>query len=797
MDEVPNLHIDRRRRRPALSCVSCRRSKIRCDRNLPCGACVRSKHKTCVYEPQVPLRQSDIGVSVVGPSQPTDPPSNVDPETTGSPGASVSTHPRHGDRSHEDHSNHSMSGSTPVDSTSSQSHEPSFDVRSLLDRIRELERRLEEPTKHNPGPKNATRASTITTTAQDTVATYPSYLAGDLHTMNKSVMTKTRYLGSSHWMNQVGNVCYPHLVSCLLSFKPVLELFDQQYREKNTEAISQINKSKAFARTIKARRAPELFKFKFGTNVPPREIADKLVDGYLRTVESVFRILHVPSFRKGYEDFWTSPDSVDLSFVIQLQLVMGIGSMVYDDHYTLRKSAVQWVYEAQFWLISPVPKTRLTLAGLQVMLLLCIARQAASVGHDLVWISIGEIMRTAMFMGLHRDPKKLPRMNQFRSEMRRRLWNTILELALDTSVDSGGPPLICFQDYDTCAPTNCDDDQLADDDAPAIVNPPEKFTDMSMALALRVSFPARLAIARSLNEFGAKNTYDDTIRLHSQLSTAYKSLTQYLHRFAFTDRQPTGFQRRFVDLLVRWYFMAVHLPYFNSSMSEPAYAFSRKTVVETSTKLWCTVFPTAALSPRLLQFPVNETCPMPSDADDLARITTCAGGFFRSILSQASMSIGLEIQNQLQEDDGIGPPIPRMDLFNILHDSNTWVLNRIQIGETNIKGFMFGTALIAQAEGLMSGLKGAALRDAIVKAGIQAIREGFEVLKQRVELKVDELSNTNDAQFDFDAMMAVDEDWEYDSSMQNVFFDFTSIETALGVAPDTDTMAPPDFSQWQ
>ncbi|KAI1413911.1 hypothetical protein F5Y13DRAFT_198319 [Hypoxylon sp. FL1857] len=783
MDEAQNPKADRRRRRPALSCVSCRRSKIRCDRNLPCGACVRSKHKTCVYEPQGPPRHSDISSVAVGPLQPIDGASSIDSETTVSPGASGPAHTHHADGPHEDHSTHSLTGSTPVDSTSSQIHEPSFDVRSLLDRIRELERRLEEHTERHQGPRSLPRTSNTTT--EPIVATYPSYLAGDLHTMNKSVMSKTRYLGQSHWMNQIGN------------FKSVLEIFDRHIRDKKSEPIViLINKAKSLARTIKTQRTPELSP-KFGTNIPPREIADKLVEGYLRTLESVFRVLHVPTFRKEYENFWSSAESVDLSFVILLQLVMAIGSAVHDESFTMRESAIQWVYEAQYWLISPVPKTRLSISALQVMILLCLAQEAASVAPDLVWIPVGQLLRTAIFIGLHRDPKKLPKMNQFRIEIRRRLWNTVLELALQTSIDCGGPPQISSEDYDTCAPSNYDDDQLTDDDGQTNFNPPEKFTDMSMALALRTTFPARLAIARALNNVNTQNTFDETIRLHGQLSNAYKSLSQCLQRFRFTDRQPTEFQRRFVDFLVRRYFMALHLPYFGPAMTEPAYAFSRKTVVETAAKLWSTVFPSAALNPRPRRPLTNEMGTVHANGDDLARFTLCSGGLFRSILSQASMVVGLELQFQLQEDDGLGPPTPRMDLLNILRDSAAWIFNRIVIGETNIKGYMFTAGLLAQAQALVNGLKGPELEEAIVRDGSEAVRECFDVLKQQLESKVDDAATASDAQFNFDTMMAIDEDWQYDSSMQNVLFDFTSIESVLGVTPGTGgMMAPPDFSQW-
>lgn len=54
--EPPTLPISasaqKKRRRPALACEACRRRKVRCDRNLPCGTCVRSKNALCTYTTQ-------------------------------------------------------------------------------------------------------------------------------------------------------------------------------------------------------------------------------------------------------------------------------------------------------------------------------------------------------------------------------------------------------------------------------------------------------------------------------------------------------------------------------------------------------------------------------------------------------------------------------------------------------------------------------------------------------------------------------------------------------------------------
>lgn len=48
VDET-NLPI-RKRRRPALSCIECRRRKIKCDRNNPCNHCKQTKNAVCVYK---------------------------------------------------------------------------------------------------------------------------------------------------------------------------------------------------------------------------------------------------------------------------------------------------------------------------------------------------------------------------------------------------------------------------------------------------------------------------------------------------------------------------------------------------------------------------------------------------------------------------------------------------------------------------------------------------------------------------------------------------------------------------
>lgn len=221
-------------------------------------------------------------------------------------------------------------------------------------------------------------------------------------------------------------------VVCLTGaqLKPMFERFEKLAEDGSSEALPLMHKCKAIARSIKAQRdhPSELSQPNSRAGFPSREVADKLVQGYMRTSECVYRVLHIPSFMADYEASWS--DSRPLSPVInqQIKLVLAIGAASFDDGCSLRNMAIYYIHEAASSLFTLLSKAQLTIPSLQAMTLLCLAREAAGVGGDLVWISVGSLIRTAMYMGLHRDPLKLPKTTPLVAEMRRRLWSTILEV---------------------------------------------------------------------------------------------------------------------------------------------------------------------------------------------------------------------------------------------------------------------------------------------------------------------------------------------------------------------------------
>lgn len=455
------------------------------------------------------------------------------------------------------------------------------------------------------------------------------------------------------------------------------------------------------ARLIKARRVPPQLSPP-GPDLPSKDIADKLVDCYLRTTEAIYRILHIPSFRRDYETIWTSDNAPDAAFLTQIKLVLAIGATTYDKQFSLRASAVRWVYEARIWLSGPKFKSRLNIQSLQTDVLLLLAQERVGFDGASMWISVGALFRKAIFIGLHRDPVHLPQMTAFAAEMRRRLWNTLLEVTLQSSLSSGGPPFISLDDFDTEPPGNFDDDQLLADNP--VPKPLDHFTQVSIALALCKTFQYRLAVTKFLNDLASRGKYEETLRLDAELRAAYKVLSQSLQACSDSSSRhsPSQFEIHVVDFLMNRYFLALHAPYFGLALHGAAYAFSRKVVVESSLKIWHIACPHGDATP--------------SDWDDLPRLAVCSSGFYPTVAIHAALLIAVELRTQFLEEESIAPVPPRPDLLAVLDDAKAWCLRVLEAGETNVKGYLLMNMVAAQIEGLMRRLEKEELVKLLIKA---------------------------------------------------------------------------------
>lgn len=449
-----------------------------------------------------------------------------------------------------------------------------------------------------------------------------------------------------------------------------------------------IRKCKAAAKSIKRSRPSRSHESSHGIGLPPRETSDAMVSLYLSSFESTHRILHRPSFWAEYERYWDSPNTAAIELRLKISLVIGLGSSLYDHQSTAdalsnADMVHRWIYVAQNWLSGPLEKDRLTIDGLQIYCLTILARQIFSVGGDLTWISTGSLVQIAMQMGLHRDPSHLPSITPLQAEIRRRLWATILELVVQSSLDSWMPPRISVDEYDIKPPSNLNDEDL--DESTTVTNPrPEGvFTDTTIQLTLLKSLPLRLSIVQLLNNLHSEPTYPRVLELSLALT---KALQACASKVKHASEHNTPFRRNLLDYLVRRFALPLHTSFSFRARAEPTYRHSRQASLDAAL---------AILSPEQ---------PDP----EFARLMALGGGMFREGQRGALLAVGLELIAHLEAqrlDGTLGRAgAYRGVLKGAVRDLLGLSEERVRLGETNVKSHMFLSMILAQVEAVEAGV---------------------------------------------------------------------------------------------
>ena len=441
-------------------------------------------------------------------------------------------------------------------------------------------------------------------------------------------------------------------------------------------------------------------------SLPSRVTCDALVDGYLRTFEGVFRVLHVPTFRKEYEDYWSGKAQGKPSVQLKVMLVCAVGVPFYTgmDQPQLRVACAKWIQAAEHWLAAPHAKSRLNMAGLQIQILVLLAKQTCNIEGDHTWIPAGSLLRTAMYLGLHRDPSYFGKINTFHAEMRRRLWATVLELTAQSSMDMGMPPMVSVQDYDTKPPSNVNDEDLhGSDDSPLNVKPLDVCTNCSIQIAFIETLPVRLEIIRLINNLRFDLSYPECLRLGSELTKICQSQTQLFKEALSNGAAITPFQVKLLDSLVRRFILGLHRPYFAKANDDPQYHYSRKICLDNSLAIFAPA-----------------TLPVSGKEDDWALMTYRAVGFFKALILYSLSTIYYELHTQIEEYRNTStltaplishasthqpltlPPQSQL-LYEALKSSYHTALSRLRNGETNAKGVVFIACATARIDALIAG----------------------------------------------------------------------------------------------
>ncbi|PWY94079.1 C6 zinc finger domain protein [Aspergillus sclerotioniger CBS 115572] len=642
----------RKRRRPAKSCEQCRQRKIRCDRNVPCGPCTRARSSLgCSYRQSFRSPTPDTHQTTLRASR-------------SSHGAVVAPSRPPISEAHGDDLTGSLIDTPFIDSgrgdASNGSSQLSAAIRDLQVRLQHLEERLADTGITQP---SAASDSAIEQTLRELCSKVQS-LEQRLAICPESTRTLREELSitampprlhtSAKKMKLFGPTHYTHTMDKFQLVGSLEAKGPQPLCPKlRAELTAQTKDMRDLRRSVKMQQTPRLNDpvSDLRDTIPARSVCDELVQCYLRTFEGVYRILHIPSFMKEYQQFWDQPRTTATPFLMKLALVLSIGTTFRSEQgkagtdYDTRLTQT-WIYAAQWWLTGPTEKSTFNLDGLQIFCLLLLARQMGPPGPS-PWLSAGTL-QIATAMGLHRDSAHFPSLSPFQTEMRTRLWATVFELVLQSSLESASPLSMPFSD--TKPPSNLNDADINPDlKQPPISKPNTSQTDTSLQLLLHQSFSLR-AEAIQLIHSPNRIPYQQAIDLSTKLRTTCHTITAFFQSFTTTNTTPspnslpypTPFHHKHLLTTLHRYILHLHFPFARESLTTPQYHFSRKLCLESALTI-------ASYNPS--------TDPS-AQLDDFSRLVLTARGSLRGPLNLDIISaLALELTTQLEES----PPPPSPD----------------------------------------------------------------------------------------------------------------------------------------
>ena len=323
--------------------------------------------------------------------------------------------------------------------------------------------------------------------------------------------------------------------------------------------------------------------------LPERSIVDALAVLYFETWETSYRILHEPTFWREYGGFWEENHNgqPQISFTILLVLIIAttkclapkddifIGDTTADRH-----AASHLVEICENW-TNQQPRKRVTLRFFQIQCLVLFAKRANNIKLKQDWVASGELVRLSLASGMHRDPTSLGHeaTSAFDEEMKKRLWFTIMELELQSSVESGLPSSLTSLYFDTAPPANLADDAFSNDTPQLPTSQPiEQFTSTSYLVMTTKSLPLRIHLTQLLNNPSGGLQYTDVLQFDAQIRSAISALPTWNEERAAL---PSGLLR----LQLRQYILMLHKPYARLAHKDDRYIYSFTTCVDTCSSI--------------------------------------------------------------------------------------------------------------------------------------------------------------------------------------------------------------------
>ncbi|KAK5662875.1 hypothetical protein OQA88_6286 [Cercophora sp. LCS_1] len=553
----------RKRQRIRLSCLECRRRKLSCDREFPCSRCLQSgTPDRCEYETRpglappnkLGLAQSALAGLDVRLSLPS------------SGGESAALFRRAGDIREADRIRRLELEVAQLKGLLSKQVSGSLDGSTVNDHSPPLHR-----PENDEAEVEATPPPPIFAPTQD------PFTENEELRFFRGKEFKTRYFGPRSAFlafKELGGL-WPFMKETSEEWlRPLHIQHDKKDRQKRAE-----EREKKF-------REPDA---NLEALLPSREETDALVTTYLDQFEQIHRIVHIPSFRKEYANFWDSAEPRCAAFTCLILAMIGISSCL-DEHLQPRKfeklvssshaKALRWIEAAEEFQARQSEKHR-RLIHYQISCLVYLAKRVNTVKKKRFWKGACAMTQDAVSVGLHREPSIIgSNISPFNQEMRRRIWATIQSFDVQASFDHGLPTILSALHFDAKPPRNIDDDEF-DENTKELPpsKPPSEYTFSSYQHLSRQSLTLRLELNRVLSGPPEDLDYDQVIRYTNEVNQEIDSLPSW---DVSEDQSRPGTLKRPKPLLaytllhiqLRQYIIPLHQPYLKLRKTNSKYQYS-------------------------------------------------------------------------------------------------------------------------------------------------------------------------------------------------------------------------------
>ncbi|RYP51337.1 hypothetical protein DL768_003341 [Monosporascus sp. mg162] len=370
----------------------------------------------------------------------------------------------------------------------------------------------------------------------------------------------------------------------------------------------------------------------------------------------------------------------------------------------------------------------MSLEGVQVFCLLILTRETNSLS-GLASVATESLLKLAFTIGLHLDPSTFPSLPKLQAELRRRLWVTVVEITVLTSLDSTLPLSPLVGTYSPKPPANIADEELIAA-SPSDGTPHTRFggTDCSLQLLLLKSLPLRIQVVQQLNNVHHDLSYEKTLELGKSLSGHCREIAAYFEKG--TGLFDSGlFHRKLLDTYMRRLILFLHRPFCLHARKDARFFIARKICLEST----------------LITMGYVESLNLPfGPLDDFTRMSIRGSGLFKGgISSDVIYALSAEIVSQVEEENGSGEPASsavtasdplvqlsranRQPLMRRLEHIHEQLRQILALGRPSVKQLIFTSGVLAQVKAME---RGEHPRDAVIEALSESCKASVYLLRE-------------------------------------------------------------------